>query len=408
MITIEDAMEMVCQQQPLYRPMMMALKPVASEEETPTMATDGDHIFYNPKFLEKLTPREAAGVCLHEMLHCAHRHLWRRDARDPMKFNVAADYAINPIVTESFPIPKGCLLDTKYSHMSAEEIYDALPPIKKIKVKIGGGKSKEKDGYSKKQQKWGDHSKWSGQGKKGKGKQSLTDKILGRNKGESDAEKSAKEQRREQKWKKLFEDNIVKNYGKLPDSLKRIVEKEYYVPVLDWTALVTQLLSEDQSDYSFSQPDRRFLDSDYVLPDLYSIDRLKDVVFAYDTSGSITQDQLRAFYMETLNLFNNFSSLQGWVGVCDAYLHHFTPIDSQDSFEAFNFVGGGGTDFRPVFDEVKKRGMRPKALFYFTDTYGNFPQEEPDYPVFWLVQTRIGEEPMVHVPFGNVVPFLSK
>lgn len=411
MITIEEAIEMVCDKQPLYRPLMAALKPV-EDNTIPTMATDGEHILYNKEFLAKLTPREAAGVCLHEMLHCAHRHLWRRDARDHMKFNVAADYAINPIVTESFPLPKGTLLDMKYNNMSAEEIYDSLPKLKKIKIKMGGGQSREDDGYSKKQQKWGDHSRWDGKKKKkGKGKQSLTDKILGRNKEESeektDSEK-AKERRLEQKWKKLFEEKIVKNYGKLPDSLKRIVEKEYYVPVLDWTALVTQLLSEDQNDYSFSQPDRRFLDAEYILPDLYSIDRLKDVVFAYDTSGSITQQQLRAFYMETLNLFNNFSSLQGWIGVCDSWLHHFTPIDSKDSFDDFNFMGGGGTSFEPVFEEIERRGLRPKALFYFTDTYGSFPHEAPEYPVFWLVQTEVGEEPGVHVPFGTVIPFLGK
>lgn len=412
-MTIEEVMEYACDHQPLYRPLIMSLKPKSTEEDTATMATDGEHIFYNPKFLAKLTMQQAAGVVLHETLHCAHRHLWRRDARDMYKFNVAADYAINPIVVENFPLPKGVLLDMKYAHMSAEEIYDVLPPIKKIKIGIGSGSGKGKSkgdsssGYENKQQKWGDHSMWNGKKSK-KGKQSLADKIMGKNKGEDEAEMTAKQRRLHEKWKDLFEKHIVKQYGKLPDSLKRIVEKEYYIPVLDWTALVSSLLSEDQNDYSFSQPDRRFLEADYILPDLYSIDRLKDVVFAYDTSGSVTQDMLKQFYMETLNLFNNFSSLQGYIAVCDWTLKHFSPVDAQDSFTDFNFIGGGGTSFEPVFDEIKRKGIRPKAVFYFTDTYGSFPNEDPGYPVFWLVPTEIGEFGERHVPFGLVIPFAPK
>lgn len=401
MMTIEEVLEFACESQPLYRPLIMALKVVETKEMTETMATDGDHLYWNPNFFNKLTKSEAAGVILHETLHCAHRHLWRRDARDFSKFNVATDYAINPIVVENFPLPKGCLLDMKYAHMSAEEIYDALPKEKKN----GKGKGGSGSDYDKKQQKWGDHSMWSGKKQK---KQSIGDKILGRNKEKTAREITDQQRRAHKKWKKLFEDNIVKQYGKLPDSLKRIVEKEYYIPVLDWSALVANLLSEDQNDYSFSQPDRRFLEADYILPDLYSVDRLKDVVFAYDTSGSVTQNMLKQFYMETLNLFNNFSSLQGYIAVCDWTLKHFTAIDAKDSFSDFHFLGGGGTSFEPVFEEVKKRGMNPKALFYFTDTYGSFPSEDPGYPVFWLVPTEFGNNNSASVPFGTVIPFAPK
>ena len=408
-MTIEEVREFVCEEHPLYRPLIMALR-LVKDNDIPTMGTDGESIFYNQDFFKSITMREAAGVILHETLHCAHRHLWRRDARNHTKFNIACDYAINPIVLDNFPLPKGTLLDMRYNNMSAEEIYDALPNQKKSKS--GGGNGDSKGGKSKKgqfpgqgelkKQKWGDHSKWPGQGKKEK--ESLKDKILGKKKGKTESENAELDE----KWKELFEENIVKNYGKLPDSLKRIVEKNYYIPTLDWSSLVASLLSEDQSDYSFAQPDRRFLEADYMLPDLYSVDRLKDVVFAYDTSGSITQNMLQSFFMETLNLFDNFSSLQGWLAVCDWDLHSFKPVDGQSNYKDFNFIGGGGTSFNPVFEKVKKEGIRPKALFYFTDTYGDFPSEDPGYPVFWLVPTSYGEKPSVSVPFGTVIPFIPK
>jgi predicted metal-dependent peptidase len=66
-------------------------------------------------------------------------------------------------------------------------------------------------------------------------------------------------------------------------------------------------------------------------------------------------------------------------------------------------IGGGGTDFRPVFDWVAARrgnGPRPcDAVVYCTDGYGTFPPRPPAYPVAWVV-TPGGLE---RFPFGEVV-----
>jgi predicted metal-dependent peptidase len=57
--------------------------------------------------------------------------------------------------------------------------------------------------------------------------------------------------------------------------------------------------------------------------------------------------------------------------------------------------GGGGTDFRPVFEWVAREDMGPDLLVYFTDAEGRFPEREPSFPVVWLVK---GKAP---VPFGT-------
>jgi predicted metal-dependent peptidase len=381
---IDEALNKLEQKEPLFASLVRNLKIIEDKKDTPTLGTDGETLYYNPDFFSKLSLEERCAVLLHEVLHCAFLHQWRREKRQKEAWNAACDYAINTVVNESFALPEGALLDMKYYGMSAEEIYNSFP-VKKVKG-----------------QTWCDKDDWEGQGNnKGKGK-SILDKITSKKKKSktSDAQKEAN-------WNNIFKNNILKNYGQLSDGLKRIIEKSYYMPVLDWTALVSSILSEDINDYTFSQPDRRFLEADYILPAQNSLDRLKDVVFAYDTSGSIGEEDLQAFYMETLNLFNNFSSLQGWIAVCDAWLHSFTEVNPQFGFEDFRFTGFGGTDFNPVFDEIKKRGMKPKALFYFTDCEGDFPQEEPDYPVFWLVRGNIGEQYKPYVPFGTVISFLA-
>jgi predicted metal-dependent peptidase len=393
---IDDILERITEKEPLFTSMVYHLKPVESDE-CATASTDGEHIFYSKDFLESLTPDEQCGVILHEVLHNAFMHLWRRGKRKPEKWNIATDYAINTIVDESFPLPAGTLLDTKYYGMDAESIYDSLKDQKKKKQQGWCQKDKWEDGKQKKGSSSGDQK-----GKKGQGIGDQIKKVFGK----KDPKPTKSQAQREAEWRGEFE-KLTKEYGRLPDSLKRIIDKRYYVPVVDWTALVSSILSEDTNDYSFSTPDRRFLEDDYMLPDLYSIDAVKDVVFGYDTSGSISEEDLRSFYMETMHLFENFSSLQGWIAVCDADLHSFEEVSPRNSFEDFHFMGGGGTAFEPVFEEIERKKLKPKAVFYFTDTYGSFP-EDPGYPVFWLVRSYVGDSSEPEVPFGTVIKFLPK
>lgn len=413
-MSIQDAIDGVCEKEPLFTNMVTRLKVVRDDESCPTLGTDGENLYYNQEYLDTLTEPEACGVVLHEILHCAFRHQWRRDDRDQWAWNIATDYAINTVVTESFPLPAGCLLDMKYYGMSAEEIYDSLPKENKSKGKKGKNQSGSGTGQ---QQGWCDKSSWPDNKKqKGKGNGSGQSKdddmgdvmdIFRKMFGPAKTSQKKNQADIESEWEDLFNETFLEHYGKLPGSLQRIIAKSYYVPVVDWSALVQNLLSEDDTDYTFSQPDRRFLGDDFMLPAMQSWDKLKDVVFAYDTSGSISQDDLNAYYMETLNLFSNFSSLQGWIAVCDAYLHHFGEANPQMGFDDFNFYGGGGTAFEPVFEKIKEKNMKPKALFYFTDLEGSFPYEEPEYPVFWLVRSRIGDKYTPQVPFGQVIKFLS-
>lgn len=390
-MNIESVIESVKNKEPLFTALVTQLS-IREDSHTPTLGTDGENLLYNQKFLGTLTFEEACGVVLHEVLHCAFGHPWRKGKRNHLKWNIATDYAINGIVNETFALPKGSLLDTRFYGMSADKIYDMLPNPKKIKVYISknGDGSEDGEESGEGQQSWCEHDKWSEEKKNGS------------------KEMSEKEKQLKAHWERLFEQNILKQYGKLPNSIQRIVNKSYYVPVVDWDTLVSKLLSEDTNDYSFSMPDRRFLENDFLLPDMSSVDRLKDVVFAYDTSGSISEDDLLSYYMETLNLFSNFYSLSGWVAICDAVLHSFKEIQPQMVFSQFSFKGGGGTSFYPVFDEVKKRDMQPKALFYFTDCEGDFPHEEPRYPVFWLVRNRMENGYSKNVPFGTVINFMAK
>jgi len=61
--------------------------------------------------------------------------------------------------------------------------------------------------------------------------------------------------------------------------------------------------------------------------------------------------------------------------------------------------GGGGTDFRPVFRMIKENFKNNiDCLVFFTDGYGDFPDKEPPYDVYWVTDSS-----GVKWPFGRVL-----
>jgi len=76
---------------------------------------------------------------------------------------------------------------------------------------------------------------------------------------------------------------------------------------------------------------------------------------------------------------------------CDNHVAENAPWEYEpwDTMELpTDMEGGGGTDFRPVFDWVEHENRSPNMLVYFTDGAGEFPKLPPNYPVIWLVKGK--------------------
>ena len=86
-----------------------------------------------------LPVEELIGVMVHEVGHIALRHLARRQGRDPLKWNIAADFAVNDIILNTvddsgcriFQLPTGVLFNPAWHDQTAEWIYNKLPEIKR-------------------------------------------------------------------------------------------------------------------------------------------------------------------------------------------------------------------------------------------------------------------------------------
>jgi len=90
--------------------------------------------FYNPHFMNRLTPREAGGVMKHEFYHLILGHVTNRfskDRQDNMKtWNIAADLAINSYLQSELPeiacVPGRDKFADVPPYQSAEWYYDFL------------------------------------------------------------------------------------------------------------------------------------------------------------------------------------------------------------------------------------------------------------------------------------------
>lgn len=344
-------------QQPFYG-VLLSMIDFVPEPSLPTMATDGSKVYYSPEYALGLDEDETFGVLLHEISHCIYLHCTqkRRMNRESHRWNVASDFAINLEIKDmGYKLPRNVLLDEKFREMNAEQIYDSLPEdsskFQTLDIHIESSDAKE----------WDD----------------MEDKII-----------SAYEMTRNSKGK-----------GNTPAGLKRWIEKLRKAKV-NWARVfhryIGQALAKD--DYSFTRANRRFVPQDIYLPDLRS-HVIGNVVIAVDTSGSIGKKTLEQFGAEMAKIGHLVEECT--LISCDAQIHEVVKIRKFQNFiknVKFGFKGGGGTDFRPVFDIVKEKNMNPELLVYLTDTYGTFPEKAPSYPVLWCITEENGK-----VPWGQSV-----
>lgn len=373
--------------QPFFGMLALRLK-VIETSAVPTAATDGTSLLFNPAFVESLSHDELVGLIAHEVMHCALGHPWRRGGRQPKRWNIAADHVINLILTDAkFKLPADGYCDAQYAGMSSEQVYDRLPESADqnpdtsqgtcLDAPAGDGSSagdsdSDGDGNSNSQQ---------------PGSPQQQQPAQAPNMTESDWQQAARQAAA-----------LADGQGKLPASMQRLIT-EALRPRADWRSVLRRFVSEtSKADYAWTRPNRRYLSQGLYLPALHS-ERCGRIAVAVDTSGSIDDVLLAQFSAELNSIISEVRPTAVDVLYCDAALHAVRTYDSDSGPIALEAIGGGGTDFNPVFDYYDQPDAEPIiALVYLTDLYGSFPQTEPDYPVLWAVTGSAD-----HAPFGETV-----
>ena len=365
-----------------------------------TMATDGYHIFFNPQWISNLPDPEIEGVIAHEVLHVIFGHSDRLRSRDPEIWNIACDHAINLfLLTQGFSLPKGGAMDWAYAAMTSEEIYEVIYGSAD-RVKLGTGLDIVNSSA-------GLPPLGKAQGLPSRGQQGQTG-GLGRDllspediriRGMQDEDTLDAEQRRQ-----LRSALGAEMRQKLHGTGAGLFEGEFSLAktkLIDWETLLRRWLYERvRSDWRTFPFSKKHLSRGFFLPSI-GLDAPGHVVFAIDTSGSMSNADLAMIAGEVRNFRETFPS-RLTVLQCDATIQSEENYDQQDPTpipEKITVKGRGGTDFRPVFDWVSSQSDTScPILIYATDGYGTFPKESAKFPTIWILTPQSASDS--RIPFG--------
>ena len=366
----------------------------------PTTATDARRFYYNPAYIERLSLAQTQFMLAHEALHCALSHFARRNHRIRKRWDLACDFAINPLlVKDGLSAPPGALNLEVFDGMTAEEIYPALDdnnadePLDKhlYDGDEGDGGSGQRGELPSE----GGSGKPPEQPESGEGAGDLVERE---NQNAAPPPLSAQERDElSNRWQQYLASaaQSALQAGKLSGAMARLVD-HLLQPQLPWRMLLARYMTlSARDDYTYLRPSRR--EGAMIFPALRSAQL--EVTVALDVSGSVSDQDIGEFLAE-IDALKSQVRARITLLACDTELSADSPwrFEPWDALKApRQFVGGGGTRFAPVFDWVERQSARPDLLLYFTDAQGAFPPAEPGYPVIWLVKGK------AKVPWGQRV-----
>ena len=320
---------------------------VYTTDNMPTMAVDNvGNMYINPIFgVEQITKQEFLGVIVHECMHILNDTFSRQLGRHHEAWNISTDYIMNrDIILDGYKLPKFvCLCDangdikTKVNGVpitvnilnpkrSAEWLYKQFDSVAKKNPPPGSGNPGDK-----------------GEGKPGTGSSSdinMDEKTVDRH---IDVKKGAKQPKplpgtpdpvnrrdmgrvldkaiEEAKIEVQRRESNQSTGGKGSAMSSTIITMVR--PCVDWKAILRELVRKVIGSYTWSKPDRRALASGYYAPKRTTVETVRKICIAIDSSGSIGSKQLNAYITEVANIFKLYPQSKFLITLwaSEAYYH---------------------------------------------------------------------------------------
>lgn len=358
-------------------------------------ATDAKKLYYNQDYISALDIQQTQFVLAKQALHCALSHFARRQHRIKHRWDLACDYAVNPLlIKDGLKAPPETLVDDGYAGMTAEEIYHYIGDLDNEDSELDKQSEDLPDDQDNPNQDASDQQPSPGDGDQesqqspGQGVDDNDEEIDGLA-SQPEALTPQEQEELSVQWQQRLAGaaQSAMQAGKLGGSMARMVDFMLQ-PKLPWRMLLARYMTASaRDDYSYSRPSSRRGDP-AIFPSLRSSQI--NVAVGMDISGSVDDKEMNEFLSEIDAIKGNMRARITLLP-CDASLAEGAPWIFEP-WEEINlpetFKGGGGTDFNPVFEWLDDQDQNPDLLVYFTDCKGMFPKVLPSYPVIWLVKGK--------------------
>jgi predicted metal-dependent peptidase len=383
---------------PFFGNMATRLRILAADDWLPTAAVDGRNLYFNTQFFNAMDNKEIEFVIAHEILHCVFDHLGRRFDRNPMLYNIAADYIVNNLLVRdrigTKPKVVECYQDFKYEGWSSEEVYDELFEEAKKNgeefLKQLGEMGEMLDEHLDPED--GDGQEGAGEGKDKDGNSVSKSKP----KYSKEEMKKIKDEIKEG----MLSAAQAAGAGNTPGEIARMI-KQLTEPKMNWRELLRQQIqSTIKSDFTFSRPSRKGQMSGAILPGMNVQDTI-DIAVALDMSGSIGNDQAQDFLGEIKGIMDEYQdyNIKLWTFDTKVYNEQDFSADCGEDLLDYNIMGGGGTDFMCNWTYMKDQDYVPKKFIMFTDGYAWDSWGDQDYcDTIFIIHSH--HDKNVQAPFG--------
>jgi len=391
---------------PFFGNMATRLRILAADDWLPTAAVDGRNLYYNTQFFNAMDNKEVEFVIAHEILHCVFDHLGRRDDRDPMLYNIAADYIVNNLLVRdrigNKPKIVDCFQDFKYDGWSSEEVYDDLfkdakkngEEFLKQLAEMGEMLDEHLDSESDDGEE-GDSS--NGEEKDGNGH--------GVSKKKPKYSKEEMKQIKDEVKEAMLNAASAAGAGNTPDGVLRMI-KELTEPKMNWREILRQQIqSTVRNDYTFMRPSRKGWHTGAILPGM-NFDETIDICIALDMSGSIGNAQAQDFLGEIKGIMDEYKDykIKIWCFDTEVYNEDDFSADDGRSLIDYEIKGGGGTDFMVNWTYMHENNIQPKKFIMFTDGYAwNSWGEENYCDTVFIIHSH--HDKNVQAPFGHTAHY---
>lgn len=339
-----------------------------------TLCTDGRHIYFNSKFMDRLSFEQIEFCIAHEILHLVYDHIERGKHLIHRIHDAAADYCCNGLlIREGIGIPPDIQIyhEPDYYDKTSEEIYELIKDQELDKL---GQMLDEHIDFSKDDPNNPNRPKLSKEEIEAI-KRELTEAII----------------------------SAAQTASHLPGEISNIINR-LTTPMLNWREVLrAEILSTIKSDFSWDRFSKKAASQGIYLPSVRN-DMTIDVCIALDYSGSCN-DAIRDFLSEVAGIMDQFTDFNIKLFSFDTNVYNEQDfgMHNADELSEYMVTGGGGTDFMCIWDYLIEQDIQPKKLIVFTDMYpcGSWGLEDYCNTIFVAHNTDI------EAPFGITVKYSS-